>query len=245
MDMQDRQRHQQHELGAIMQRIIYLSIIASLLAAQPAFASSRVIRALMTAGTTAYTFPQNGVLDTFTGTNGTSPPDASWTNDYHTLVIQSNAVTGGTASAENLGHWNTVVTNANKAEVYATVTTLAGTNEADTMWLGLITTGGSGDGYVLQWTEAAGTDTVGLYKWTSGWIGAQIGSSINQEISAGDSLGLYSNGSTKRIYYKASGGSWAQLGSDFTDSTYTNANYLTLMVFGTAIRVDNFGGGSL
>jgi len=43
--------------------------------------------------------------ETFTGTDGTSPPNANWTNRMNTIVIQTNGFRGG-SSGGNAAYWN-------------------------------------------------------------------------------------------------------------------------------------------
>ena len=184
----------------------------------------------------AYSFPANGVFETFTGTDNTTPPNANWTNQLNTIVILSNTAAGGTGSADNFATYSGTYT-ANSAELYITV----GTFSVNYFWL-VYTNSGYTDGYVLQVTYP---NTIGVYKWTTGWIGAQVGSNLTQTISSGDSVGFSRSGSTIKVYYKASAGSWGQLGSNFTDASYTDMTKFSLDIFGFTDRLDNMGGGSI
>lgn len=44
--------------------------------------------------------------DTFTGVDGTSPPNANWTNHDNGLAIRTNTCGAATNGAYNFGHWN-------------------------------------------------------------------------------------------------------------------------------------------
>ena len=184
----------------------------------------------------AYSFPANGVFETFTGTDNTTPPNANWTNQLNTIQILSNAAAGGTADVDNFASYATSVAT-NSAEYYVTVTTWY-----DAFFWLVYTNSGYTDGYVLR---VAYPNTIGVYKWTTGWIGVQVGSNLTQTISSGDSVGFSRSGSTIKVYYKASGGSWGQLGSDFTDTSYTDMTKFSLNIHGPNNRLDNAGGGGI
>jgi hypothetical protein len=184
-------------------------------------------------------FPVIAVTDNFTGTDNTSPPSANWSNSYNTLKILSNTCAGSAAADWNIGTRNNLTIGGNKCEIYCTIPTLPADNER----VVLVLANSSQNGYMLEYQKLAGTDTVKLWKYTSGWYGTQIGSAINQDFAAGDALGVYVNGSTIKAYRKPSGGSWAQLGSDFTDSSYSSCSIPMLWVENTTTRVDDFAAG--
>ena len=191
----------------------------------------------------AYTFPASAVVDTFTGTNGTTPPNASWGNVNSTIVIQSNTAAGGTAGSLNNAYWTTTYT-ANHLEAYVQVTTLP----ADGQWfaLELIDANTTGNGYEIRVDKVAGAsnDTIKVFKVDAYTPGAQIGSTQTSEMAANDWYGMYINGSTIQIWKKLSAGSWTKLGTDITDSTYSVSNNILLDIYSTTTRLDNFGAGT-
>ena len=217
----------------------WLIVMGCLLLPFQAQAGNGAAKMFLAGTQVAYSFPANGVFETFTGTDNTTPPNANWTNQLNTIKILSNTAAGGTADASNFASYATAYTT-NSIELYATVTSIG--NSGDVLWL-VFTNAGYSDGYVIQYTFGSGT--TGVYKWTSGWIGAQIGSNLNQVVSAGGSIGFSRTGSTIKVYYKASGGSWGQLGSDFTDASYTDMTKFSINIYGTLMRIDNVGGGGI
>lgn len=192
-------------------------------------------------------FPTTGVLDAFTDTNGVDLPahSASWVAPPAgavNLEVQSNQATGTTAGyclnyrSTNYGP---------SSEAYVTVVTPPATSGIATVGVRYAneTSFATLDGYNLTLTVAAGTDTLTIQRIDNG-VSTALGAAISQEVSAGDAFGLYANGSTLQAYYKASGGSWGQVGTDRTDSTYSAAGKIALLCTGTTVRFDDFGGGS-
>lgn len=192
-------------------------------------------------------FPTTGVLDSFTGTNGTDLPvySSNWSSAPTggvTLEIQDNAVTGTSAGSNNTNSWAT--TFGPDIEAYVTITTkpadgnivlllARGTQETSLL---------TADGYCLRFAPVAGTDTLTIQRIDNGGQ-TSISSAFSQEVSNGDSIGLEIVGSTLTAYYKPSGGNWTALGTA-TDSTYTTSGKIGLFTTSTTIRMDNFGGGT-
>jgi hypothetical protein len=192
-------------------------------------------------------FPTTGVLDAFTDTNGVDLPahSASWVAPpagAANLEVQSNQATGTTAGyclnyrSTNYGP---------SSEAYVTVVTPPATSGIATVGVRYAneTSFATLDGYNLTLTVAAGTDTLAIQRIDNG-VSTTLGAAISQEVSAGDAIGLFANGSTLQAYYKASGGSWGQAGTDRTDSTYSAAGKIALLCTGTTVRFDDFGGGT-
>lgn len=193
-------------------------------------------------------FPTTSVLDSFTGTNGTDLPvySANWVSaptGGQNLEIQGNAATGTGAPANNINGWTTTFGPA--SEVYCTISTKPGNNEIVLILARLVqeTSLTTVDGYCLRFQVLTGTDTLTIQRFDNG-VQTSLGASISQEVSAGDAIGLYIAGSTLQAYYKASGGSWGQAGTDRTDSTHSAAGKIALFSSGTTVRIDEFGGGS-
>jgi hypothetical protein len=187
-------------------------------------------------------FPVTPIIDTFTGTDGTSPPSNNWINNYNGLRILSNRC-AGTAN-----DWNTATRNnglvlvPGAIEMYADVPVLP---DVDGYGINFYFTDISGNGYALeyQWVSA-GNDTFKFFKMTGYAEDGQLGSTITQNLSAGDSIGFSLINGVLKAYRKPSGGSWGQIGSDVNDSTYLPDNQAALGIQGTVARVDNFGAGS-
>ncbi|HEY7418595.1 MAG TPA: hypothetical protein VH593_25685, partial [Ktedonobacteraceae bacterium] len=72
----------------------------------------------------------------------------------------------------------------------------------------------------------------------------QLGT-VTQAITAGDSWGLETIGTSFRVCYKAAAGAWTYIGSTFTDTTYNNAGYIGVMLASDSTAAyDDFGGGT-
>lgn len=194
-------------------------------------------------------FPTKAVLDNFTGTNGTDLQvySANWASPPTggvAMEIQSNSATGTGAGSNNTAFW--VTSFGPNTEVYATVST----KPADGSIVLLFSRGvqetslTTADGYCLRFAPAAGTDAISIQRLDNG-AQTTIGAAISQEVSAGDAIGMEIEGSTLRAYYKASGGSWAQLGTDRTDTTYSAAGKAGMFTTSTAVRLDDFGAGTM
>lgn len=189
-------------------------------------------------------FPTTSILDVFTDTNGVDLPvhDANWSTLAGTSVleVQDNAATGSVAAACS-GYRN----NANfgpDCEVFATIATLPANGAFTNLFIRLNET--TFNGYSLVLSHLAGTDTIHISRVDAG-VPTQLGAANNQELAAGDAVGMSCVGSTLQAYYKPSGGSWAPLGTTRTDATYSAAGRAGLYVDGAVIRVDDFGGGTV
>lgn len=75
----------------------------------------------------------------------------------------------------------------------------------------------------------------------------QLGSTVVQVLSAGDSFGLTVSSSTLEGWYKPAAGPWTSIGTQ-TDSNITGPGKIGLALIGGSgetHRLDNFGGGSM
>lgn len=201
-------------------------------------------------------FPTTGVLDTFTGTDGTTPPNANWTNNVRAIATESGLeINTNQARSDKVGTsdygdawWNATQFGPDQ-EVYAT---LSGWNNADAnselaLWLRLQSPGVNGavDGYFAKVLLVAGTDTVGIWRVDNSAFTA-LGTTINQEFAQGDKFGFEVIGSTLSVY-RHDGTNWTNLGSR-TDTTYNLPGYIGLLNFhGTTgvAKADDFGGGNV
>lgn len=191
-------------------------------------------------------FPTTGVLDAFTGANGTSPPNANWTEPLFEgdggLQIQGNQATSDNASFGD-SYWNPG-TFGPDSEAYITISTLPASGFIIYLMIRGVSPGVAGiDGYYLELVKNPGTDDVSIWRYDDG-VSTQLGAAISQEFSTGDALGFEAIGSTIAAYRKPSASAWASLGTR-TDSTYSAAGYLALGCQATTVRLDDFGGGTV
>lgn len=180
-------------------------------------------------------FPNTGILSTFTGTNGTQP--TNFTDIAGDTEIQSNALTGH-STGDSTALWGTGYTN-NDMEVYYTISTKPANGQYATMYIA----NGSYNGYGLVFAAVAGTDTFQLYYLVGGALGSAISASLPQELASGDLIGMKISGSTITIWYKPSAGSWTLLDTE-VDATYSDCNQIAIGLSDTVIRIDDFGGGT-
>ena len=184
-------------------------------------------------------FPTTGVLDDFNRSNS-GTLGANWISVFSDLSISSNRA-AGSSSSDNDDYYN-AASYGPDVEAYTTITTLPGNNNYVQLWARLDVT--NTNLYLLEYEQLSGTDAVRFYRVDGGSSIVQIGSTINQNFSAGDLLGLRIVGSALTAWYKPTGGSWTLLGS-VMDGTYDNAGYIGLGIYGTTGRVDDFGGGNV
>ena len=184
------------------------------------------------------------VLDDFNRANGSL--GASWTDVItvgdSALTISSNQVTGsGTAFCS--GYWNVGQFGA-RQEAYVTVATKVANTENCGVYVRLVSPGTAGvDGYYVETVTQAGTDQIKVFRIDNG-VFTTIGSTINQEWTAGDILRFYANGSVLQVFV-ISGGVETQAGSDYSDTTYQTGGYIGMDCENTTGRLDSFGGGTV
>lgn len=198
-------------------------------------------------------FPTTSVLDNFTGTNGTDLPvySSNWAllNSAQTnLEIQSNGAAPTATGTNANDYWTTNF--GPDSEVFLIVAAKgADGNTFESIVARIQGEGGSNtwDGYILNFDPDAGTDAPSIARIDNA-SATQLGAALSQEYAANDSFGLEIIGSTLQAYYKASGGSWAALGTTRSDSTYTSAGKLGFQMYETPTitgRLDDFGGGTV
>lgn len=192
-------------------------------------------------------FPLSAILDDFNRADA-NPAGGSWTGvtsfGVGDVQIVSNTLKGvANAAGGCFAYWNTIMSGAD-AEAYCTIPTLPATNEYLDIGIRCVdmATAVTIDGYNVRLTKLSGTDTIVMNRIVNGALTALH--TTNQEVSAGDSIGISAIGSTISYYYKASAGAWTLLGS-VTDTTYTAAGYNAVGIGGTApsVAIDDFGGG--
>lgn len=187
-------------------------------------------------------FPTTGILDNFNRTNDPHPV-TGWTDYYNGWDLVSNAFKGSAAADWSVSYWNAGTFQ--NCEGYFTITTKDTTNGSN-VWLEFrVAQAGTNEYgyYIVAVTNSSGNDSLTLGYQDAGGTHSLL--DVFQEVSNGDSIGFSANDSTLQLWYKASGGSWTQLGTDVTDTTYTAAGYLELSCYGTAWVIDDFGGGTI
>ena len=179
-------------------------------------------------------FPTTPILDDFAGTLG------NWTNSQFgdgPLIINAGAVTGGAAL------WGGGVWTAGfgaDCESYITYNVKPTASDDAVIWGRVTGSGGTPTGYNLKMTAFTGAWV--LEKFVAGTPTTLA--SGTQAIAVGDSIGISVVGASQTAWYKASGGSWAVLGTG-ADTAITAAGQIGLEVFNNVQRLDNFGGGTV
>lgn len=195
-----------------------------------------------------WAFPDTSVLDTFTGVDNTSPPNANWTNaeivnGTDGCDLEDNAVApSGTGGAWGC-YWNASSFNAN-SEAYFTIA-----NEGSTSfwWVctRLVNIGtGTTDGYCVETTDS--TDEIKIMRLDNN-VATQIGSTATGPlVTIGDKLGIKAVGDQICSWFADDGGAWTQLGCA-TDATYGSGGNIGLSIIGTNTvgAADDFGGGNV
>jgi hypothetical protein len=188
-------------------------------------------------------FPTTSNLDTFTGVDGTTPPNANWTNNTDNIggtvgfQIQSNQAAGLGAANNHTAWWNASSFGAD-CEVFATMPTLAAGYMGVTARINTPGTAGI-DCYGFY---AIGGTSAEFYRLDNG-VYTLLGAAISQTWTAGDRIGLEIVGSTL-TGYRFNSGSWSVVGTR-SDSTITAGGFIGLYADGATARFDDFGGGTV
>lgn len=197
----------------------------------------------------AWAFPDTGVLENFTGSDNTSPPNSNWTNGLVSdatcgIRIRSNAIAPGSTDTDCGGYWNVSSFNED-CEAYATITTEAASAYPAVACrlqnIGNATT----DGY--QVTVNATADEIWIQRIDNG-SGTTLGAAISQTVTTGsvDKLGLRAEGDQICAWFNDGGAGWAEIGCR-TDATYTGGGRIGIVLYGSANLgyLDDFGGGNI
>lgn len=185
-------------------------------------------------------FPTTSVLETFTGTNGTNPPNANWSavGPLANLQIQSNQAAAFVLGNEDADYWNPG-TFGPDCEAFITVATL---DAADLDTCGVVARldPAALNGYL----SVAHSANITIERLDGG--ASTTLATFTQAFSNGDSIGIQIIGSALTAWYKSGAGAWVSLGST-TDSTYTGTGNIGAFINSNALtsttRMDNFGGG--
>jgi hypothetical protein len=197
-------------------------------------------------------FPTNGILDNFARADEDPLGNGNWS----TLgagswapwqLISNQMVDGSGGSLSDGSYWSASIFAANQ-EAYVTIATIPNNSFE---WIELCVriqdaTINNRDCYNVSLSYlVSGTDQITVNRVDDN-VSTQLGATINQDISAGDGIGVSIIGSTITVYYRSGfWGTWSSLGTR-TDSTYTGGGSigLTGMVNNT-YKLQRFGGGSL
>ena len=183
-------------------------------------------------------FPATPVLDNFNRADQ-NPPSSSWSaiTLLGNLAVVSNQCKANAAG--NCGNYYNPATYGPNSEAYITIVTKGGTGDSVSVWVRAQQPGSALtiDGYLVAWQVAAGTDQLLIQRSDNGV--ATTLTTIGQEMSNGDILGIRAVGSTITAYVNGT-----QVGSA-TDSTYTAAGNLVLTVVNTTFVLDDLGGGTI
>lgn len=194
----------------------------------------------------AWSFPTTDVTETFTGTDGTSPPNANWTNQIGAtacgLQIISNAASPVTSSTNCTAYYN--VTTYTNVDAY--VTWMSGGSPIIEVWCRIQSPGsGAVDGYKVQ--HNTGADTLKLFRVDNN-TDTQLGTTDTIVLANGDSIGIECNGSTIKAFFKLAAGAWTEQESQ-TDATYGSAGNVGLRCSGSSgaggTLCDGFGIGTV
>lgn len=195
----------------------------------------------------AWAFPDNGILDIFTGTDGTSPPNGNWTNGaiYGAaagLQLDNNQVTSNDDNGDRGGYWSAAAFSSN-LEAYVTYSDLGSTTMVSVCGRLANIGNNTTDGYCVEATD--GTSNIDIVRVDNG-VATTLGASISQTITVGDRIGLKAVGDQICAWFSDNGGAWTQLGCR-TDSTYIAGGNIGLSINGTTTvgAADDFGGGSI
>lgn len=149
-------------------------------------------------------------------------------------------------AANSDGYWNAADTSSADSEIWWTINANNNNNESQSGTVRTVQIGsGTTDGYHMRLQHRFGSTGRFFLSRIDDGVLTNINNTNVQALSAGDSVGLVIAGSTLQIWYRASGGSWAQKGTDYTDATHGAAGKLGLVITatGTSIGITEVGGG--
>lgn len=191
-------------------------------------------------------FPTTSVLDGFNRADGDA--GGNWTGDllggsWPNPDVASNQLRADGGNAFSSGWWNPA-TFGPDCEVYCTLA-VAPANAFRLMARGADFGTANFDGYELE-VDPGNCYIVKVVNGTRTTL-----QTTGATFATGDAMGMEVTGTsttTIRAFRKPSGGAWAQIGTDQTDSTspITAAGHLGLLfVNDSTCRIDDFGGGDV
>jgi hypothetical protein len=194
--------------------------------------------------------PLTPLLDNFARPNNTGPPGPSWTHmvvssssSTNDLFITNQQVTGRPGS--NADYWNPQTFGPN-SEVWVTVAVKPNIDQ-DPVVLGLHFQNpgaANASGYQAYYIyRSSQTDQYKIISRTNGTTSATLASVNGPTLNPGDQLLFRAIGTTLELW-RFGAGTWTRILSA-TDSAYSGAGYLNLTARDGAVRLTNFGGGTL
>lgn len=186
-------------------------------------------------------FPTTSIQDNFNRADGGL--GANWTKTFSAdlnLAIATNQVKNGGTTSGSSAQMTSLGALASPIEAYIDIPSITESVGLDYLMSNIGTA--SVSGYRVQ--TSTGNTLIKVFRIDNGAF-TQIGASITQTVSAGDSLGIAVSGTTHTVWYKPSAGSWTSLGT-VTDATYASGSIGILIDnANTLSRIDNFGGGAV
>jgi hypothetical protein len=141
-------------------------------------------------------------------------------------------------------YWNQTTFGVN-AEAFIDIVTKYTVDDYDSMQVGLIQSASPFNGYLVAADILSTGDVLKVFRYDNG-VGTLLGSTVAQEITNGDAIGIRRTGNDIQIWHRT-GGVWS-LKAVRTDSTYTGPWFAGFYASDTnagAFLYDNFGGGML
>jgi hypothetical protein len=194
--------------------------------------------------------PLTPLLDNFARANNTGPPGPNWThmvvsstNSTNDLFITNQQVTG--RSGSNADFWNPQTYGPN-SEVWITVA-VKPTLDQDPVVLGLRfqnPAASNASGYQAYYIyRSSQADQYKIISRTNGVTSTTLATVTGPTLQPGDQLLFRAIGTTLELW-RFDAGAWTRL-LTATDSTFQSAGYLNLTARDGAVRLTNFGGGTL
>jgi hypothetical protein len=194
--------------------------------------------------------PVTGLLDDFARPNNSGPPGPNWTHmvvsstgPTNDLFVTNHQVTG--RSGSNADYWNPQAYGPN-SEVWVTVA-VKPTLDQDPVVLGLRFQNpgaANASGYQAYYIFRSGqADQYRIISRTNGITSTTLASVNGPTLSPGGELLFRAIGTTLELW-RLDAGTWTRILSA-TDSTFQSAGYLNLTARDGAVRLTNFGGGTL
>jgi hypothetical protein len=203
-----------------------------------------------TAVVVSATGPLTPLLDNFARPNNSGPPGPNWTHmivssssSANDLYITNQQVTG--RSGTNADYWNPQAYGSN-SEIWVNVAVKPNI-DLDPVVLGLrfqnpgASTASGYQAYYIYRSKQP--DQYKLIRRTNGTTSTTLASVSGPTLNAGDELLFRAIGTTLELW-RLDAGAWTRIAST-TDTTYQSAGYLDLTVRNGAVRLTNFGGGTL
>jgi hypothetical protein len=194
--------------------------------------------------------PLTPLLDNFARPNNTGPPGPNWTHmvvsstsSTNDLFITNQQITG--RSGSNADFWNPQAFGPN-SEIWLTVAVKPNIDQ-DPVVLGLRFQNpgaANASGYQAYYIYRSGqADQYKIISRTNGTTSTTLASVNGPTLNPGDQLLFRAIGTTLELW-RFDAGTWTRILAA-TDSTYQSAGYLNLTSRDGAVRLTNFGGGTL